>query len=674
MTTLVVCEKANAARRIAHILSEGKAETARYGRVAVHRFRRDGEEYVVMGLRGHVVALDYPKELNNWRRTDLKTLVTSEPVKVVTARHLVSVLQRIRPTRVVIATDYDREGELIGLEALELLSWDKDKALRWKFSALTGPEIWSAFSNPSHLDAGLAYAGMARQIIDLVWGAALTRYISTTSGKMGRDFLSIGRVQSPTLALVVNREEEINSFVPTPYWEVRAFLEKEGKRFRAAHASNPFFEEIKAIRARERAAGAKEGRVVSLEVEEKRQRPPSPYSTTLFLADATRLGLSAERAMEIAEDLYTNGWISYPRTDNTVYPRSINLRRVVESLRDGDLREEAEEILKQKTLRPTRGKRETTDHPPIYPVRGATRERLGGNRWKVYELIARRFLATLAPDAVAVVTHVSLDIGGEAFKAEGRILRERGWRRFFHYYRFEEVDLPPLSVGEGVSVSRVTKAKKTTRPPPRYNQGSLIQEMERLNLGTKSTRHEIIAKLYERGYLRKPMVPTPAAKALIGTLRENAEEITRPEMTARLEEEMDAIARGEKTLEEVVGDSRAMLLRVLEHLESKRDEVRASMRAAALEEKKVGVCPLCGGDLVVMQPGKKRFVGCTNYPGCRQTYPLPQQGRVVATGRECSVCGAPVVKILRKGRRPWEICLNMGCPSKKKEGKEKDGN
>ncbi len=687
MTTLVVCEKANAARRIAHFLSGGRVETKRYGRVQVHRFVRDGEEYVVLGLRGHVVSFDYPREYNSWKKTDLRELIFVEPEKFVTERDIVRVLKSVRPSKVIVATDFDREGELIGVEALELLGWKPDRALRARFSALTREEILGAFSRLQSVDTNLAYAAMARQIIDLVWGAVLTRFVSIAAGKMGKDFFSVGRVQSPTLAIVVRREREIKEFVPRPYWEITAYLHKESEespgggragavdrtapggmeRFSASHVDNPFWEELKATQARERAARAREGVVMGVEKREVRVYPPPPFNTTMFLGEATRLGLSASRAMQIAEDLYTNGWISYPRTDNTVYPKSLNLRGVLKELSRGEFKKEAETLLSAKRLVPTRGKTETTDHPPIYPVRGATRKDLSGYHWRIYELVVRRFFATLAPPAVVENTEARIDIGGEVFVARGKRFLGKGWTAYYPYHTIKEVFIPRLREGDVVVVDRITKRKKETKPPPRYNQGSLIKEMERLNLGTKSTRHEIIQKLFDRGYLRRPMIPTQKGVALVDVLEKHAREITEPDMTARLEEEMDAITRGEKKMEEVVEDSRRMLSKVLDALEKERESVGASLRESTMEKLVVGKCPVCGGDLVVMKPGKKRFVGCSNYPSCKQTYPLPQNGRVVPTEKTCPVCGAPIVKILTRGRSPWEICLNMECSYNKRE-------
>ena len=227
-----------------------------------------------------------------------------------------------------------------------------------RYSAITKEEIQKAFRNSGKVDFDLASSGEARQIIDLVWGAALTRYISLTSGRLGKEFLSVGRVQSPTLALIVDREREIQAFVPEPYWEIYADLEKE---LRVQHASGRIWEkaEVDGIMARL----GPEGIVKSIEKKPRIDKPPAPFDTTSFISAASGIGFSAANAMRIAEWLYINGFISYPRTDNTVYPPSLDLKALTALFTKGAFAAEAKRLLQGKMV-PTRGKRSTTDHPP----------------------------------------------------------------------------------------------------------------------------------------------------------------------------------------------------------------------------------------------------------------------------------------------------------------------
>ena len=373
--TLIVTEKFNTALRIAVVLSEGRMKRTRMGGTPVFEFEWHGTPVAVVGLRGHIVELDYPKELAEWSFETLPTLIETPPFKRITEGGIVDTLQGMvrRYDRVILATDFDREGELIGLECLELIQkvHPTIEVQRARYSALTREEIERSFANLQTLDRALAEAAESRQEIDLVWGAVLTRFLSLTAGQRGRGFLSVGRVQTPTLALLVERDRAIKQFVPTPYWQITAEATHDGTAFTLQHEHGIWEDRGEAQTVYARVEGAPRATVREFREEETRRRPPVPFSTTLFVAEATRLGLGAAVVMRIAEDLYTQGLISYPRTDNTVYPRGLGLRSMVEKFRDGPFGEAAELVLKQESLRPTRGRTETTDHRRVLPVAAA---------------------------------------------------------------------------------------------------------------------------------------------------------------------------------------------------------------------------------------------------------------------------------------------------------------
>ena len=199
---------------------------------------------------------------------------------------------------------------------------------RARFSAITKGELQHAFANTTELDFALAAAGEARQSIDLMWGASLTRFISLAARRGGQNILSVGRVQSPTLGMIVDREKEIEAFVPEKYWQLGLDTEKSGELIEARHTHGRFHDKAEAEGARDR---TKEPLVVT-DVKEgtKQDRAPSPFDTTTYIVAAARLGFSAANAMRIAEDLYMNGFISYPRTDNTVYPASLDINGILE--------------------------------------------------------------------------------------------------------------------------------------------------------------------------------------------------------------------------------------------------------------------------------------------------------------------------------------------------------
>jgi len=765
---LIVTEKFNASVRIATILSGGKSKRSYVEGTPVFEFTQGEDRVQVVGLRGHIINLDYPDALNDWARVDLKELVWAEPQKVVTAGKIGAALKTLaaQADEVVIATDFDREGELIGVEALGLIREARPeiRVRRARFSALTKWDIEDAFSNLVDVDFPLAASAESRQSVDLAWGAVLTRFISIASKQLGRDFLSVGRVQSPTLALIVDREREIENFVPQDFWTVHAKFRKDVAgapiEFETNHEHGPFWARREAETAMAEAEAAERGLVREYIQNEREERPPPPFNTTMFVAEANRIGFGAAQAMRIAEDLYQSGFISYPRTDNTVYPSTVNLRSVLEKLSESPFAAEARELAGQERIVPSRGRTEATDHPPIYPVQGVGRDKVKRqDHWRIYELVVRRFLATVAPNAVAEAAEAKIELGGQVFLAEGYRVKELGWRKYYPYWVVREAILPPLLVDE--SLERVGPAvlrEDRTKPPGRYSEGSLIQEMERLGLGTKSTRHEIIKKLYDRKFIEgKYPRPTTSGRAVIEALEDHAERITQPEMTAHLEADMEGIATGVRAREDVVRESQQMLSEVLETLEANREAIGQEIEAALREQNYIGKCNVCKeGNLTVIRSRRgsrflgcdrypacrnthplpqigiiqsaeencpecgapmikhtdrgrttsycvasdcpsvreknfigrcekcgdgelmirhgtygKRFVGCSKYPGCDNSYPLPQRGLIVPTDERCNACGHPVIKVIMRGRPPWVLCLNMKCPAKEGKGRRK---
>jgi len=651
---LIIAEKHNVAKRIAQILASSKPNVKRVRGIDTFHF----DDKVVMGLSGHIVGVDYPPGYNNWQKVDYRDLIHAQVVTKPTQAKIVSALHDLgkEADQITIATDYDREGELIGVEALRIAEEanPKIKADRVKFSAITKREILDSFASPGEVDYDLASSGEARQVVDLIWGAALTRFISITAGRLGKGFLSVGRVQSPTLALIVDREKEIEAFKPQPYWEIYADLEKE---LRVKHEKGRFWDGDLARSIFEGLGDV--ATVISIKEKTRTDRPPAPFDTTTFISAASGIGFSAANAMRIAEWLYTSGFISYPRTENTVYPSSIDLRALVSAFKKGPFREDAERVLKG-PMKPTRGKRFSTDHPPIYPTASAAKKDMKDDQWKIYELVVRRFLATLSEPSRWIVMNVKFDIGGEPFKAMGARQIEAGWRACYPYSKAAEQILPELAEGERLSVLGKEILDKETQPPSRYGQGRLVKLMDELGLGTKSTRHEIISKLYARAYVQgNPMKPTNTAYAVIEALERHSPTITKPEMTRALEEDMTKIAERRLGEEAVVDESRSMLDTVFDDLLSHQEEIETSLREGLRTDKIVGTCPSCGMELIIRRGRRgSRFIGCTGYPNCTFTLPLPKFGMIVVTDKVCEEHGMYHIRIINKGKRPWDL----GCP------------
>ena len=653
---LIITEKHNTAKRISEILAPKKPKQVRISGVDTYQW--DGT--TVMGLSGHIVSVDFPKEYNNWQKVDSRELINAEIITSPTQRKIVAALRKLgkEADHVTIATDFDREGELIGVEALRIVEKVNKKIQvdRVHYSTITKTEILNAFENLNPVDFNLAAAGESRQVIDLIWGAALTRYISTTAGRLGNLFLSVGRVQTPTLALLVDKERERLAHVSRPYWEIMATL-AEGIEFEAKHKAGRIWNANEAGEIFGKLGDT--AQVTGLKAKERIDQPPTPFNTTEFIRAASSIGFTPSNAMRIAESLYMNGFISYPRTDNTVYPASIDLRELIKSLGKGVFKPYVETLLEQNELTPTRGKKETTDHPPVIPATFVARSKLKDDEWKIYEMVVRRFFATFASTAKWKTMQALFDISGEEFRARGASLVEEGWRWYYPYNKPEDMILPDLEVGQVLSVVDKQLVDKETQPPGRYGQGRLIKVMEDLGLGTKSTRHEIISKLYGRAYVHgNPLQPTNTAMAVIGTLETYADTITKPEMTATLEREMDLISEGNKTEDEVVDESRVMLSAVFDDLNKNIEKVTEELRTGMREDKIIGTCEKCESDLIIRRSKRGgRFIGCTGYPDCDFSLPLPKSGQIVVTDKICEKHNMNHIKIITKGKRPWDL----GC-------------
>ena len=676
---LIISEKANTAKKVSQFLAEGSVKEGKHRSVPHQTFTWKGEETVSVGLKGHVLNPEYPEQYSNWQKVEPRELIDAEILKSVSEKGVADAVKSLskKADKVVIATDFDREGELIGVEALSLVFEANPKLVdhveRARFSALTPGEVGRAFDELVEVSRELAEAGEARQDIDLIWGATLTRWVSRATKRYGPAFLSVGRVQSPTLALIAEREKERRAFVAVPYWELEVNL-KNGEPFTVRHGTARFDEEAKVNEAYENVGD--EATVTEVQQKSATRKPPTPFNTTAFLTAASSLGYSPSRAARLAEDLYTDGYISYPRTDNTVYPRSLDLREVLGYLKRVEgAGEYAEKLLEGEKLSPTRGKKETTDHPPIYPTGYASKSALRDDQWKIYQLVVRRFLATLSEPSKSLRTTLRFDSGGEPLTTGGTVVTEEGWLGVYPYSRRADEEIPGLEEGEVVKVVEKTIHAKETQPPGRYGAGRLINVMEDLGLGTKATRPNIIQNLYDRGYVHDdPLVPTEKGVKVAEALTDFASEIASHEMTAELEKSMDAISEGKISKDSVVDESRDVLRRVYDHLQNVETEFADIVWEGIRTDETLGKCPESGHDLIVRRSRKsrKRFVGCSGYPDCTVTYPLPQRGEIIPLGTECDACGSPEIKVLG-GKRPWITCINMECPKKlaQKEAAEK---
>lgn len=723
---LIITEKNDASKQIANILSTGAPKADKVYNTPVMRFIWDGQECVSIGLRGHILEPNFvdkliykkrsgwigqteglsdvkanipdnlPKppfkkkkpfledgvDLKGWKMQSLEYLTYSPIIKLNKEKDIIRSLKNLakKADEIIIATDFDREGELIGKDALNCCLEVNENPIiyRARYSSFTKQEITSSFSNLCEIDENLASAGATRQDIDLIWGATLTRYLTLVRFAGYGNVRSSGRVQTPTLALICERERERKAFIPTPFWKIVGefdaskqsgktdITDEDENYIKAGHALNNFENEEEANSSFVAVKDATSGQVSAIDKKTRKVAPPVPFNTTSLMAAAASEGITPARCMRIAESLYMDGFISYPRVDNTVYPSTLDLKEIVVALKANPAYSPyCDKLLSQSKLSATRGKKETTDHPPIYPVKGATIDDMDASAFKLYNLIARRFLATLSDSATVEGTKVTIDVAGQQFVKKGDCLITPGFRAIYPYGLKKDEHLPKLEIGQIIAFNGATLEQDETKPPARYSSGKLIQEMEKLGLGTKATRHSIIERLNAVKYIvNDPIEPTQLGLAVIDAFDKFAPHITHPEMTAELESEMDDIVEGNNDRVSVVNNSRDHLLSELKNLIPHAEEVGEALSDAVSADAYVGKCPKCGHDLQLRASAKTKsmFIGCSGWPDCDVTYPLPK-GKIESVDELCQVCGMPQIKVTAFRTKPRVMCIDPNCPS-----------
>jgi DNA topoisomerase I len=683
--TLVICEKPDAARRVAEALSSGAPEMFRVGDVPVFRLEDSGgKRYVVCAALGHLYGIsDTVKDRRVYPALDLEWFplgaISDKASRLVSSR--IRAIQSLsgEASAFVNACDFDIEGETIGHNILRYACGRKEvSALRARFSALTKEEVVRAFEDGRMGPAeGLARAGRLRHAIDFVWGVNLSRALSE-SLRTGYSFrtVSIGRVQGPSLNFIVEKEVEARIFVPTPYWTVHGSFRKGDSVFEAKYSSVPIVPRKLAAEEVKRACEGEVGVVSGVSRKMVGQRPPPPFNLADLQKEAFRLfGWTPSKTLQIAERLYLGAMISYPRTESQRLPK-IEYGRLLSKL--GAIPGYSvlvDEVVSQGILHPTEGQKTDQAHPAIYPTGESPRRALGFEERKIFDLILRRFLSCFGEEAVHEISSVKVSVGEHEFGMEETRTLVLGWRKFSVGGQVEDrssVAIPAPRQGDRVDVDAIAVEEHFRSRPARYNQATFLAKMEREGIGTKATRADIITTLLLRGYVAgESLVPTELGFSLIEAMREHCPQIISTRLTRDIEAQLERIEGsgdlGGDFFEEMLSTLLTQIGEVRRHEDEIAGRMRGSASESALARMVLGDCPVCKeGKLRVIRSYKsgKRFVGCTNYgKGCRASAPLPQKGVIRPSSKPCGSCGWPVVYV-RLGRRPWKLCVNDRCPRK----------
>ncbi|MEA2070906.1 MAG: DNA topoisomerase I [Asgard group archaeon] len=683
---LCISEKPTAAKRIAQALDDQsnpkKVSTPKsYSNVPVWKSTHNGKSIITIPALGHLYSTvedsgggwHYPAFSYKW----VPSYIADSKNKT---RSFVLAFKKFSKEvdEIIVATDYDLEGEVIGATIAKFACGKKlTDVKRMLFSTLTKEDITTSFENlKPTVNLGLAAAGFTRHEIDWLFGINLTRALTLAiKHSTGRyKLLSTGRVQGPTLKFIADREREIQTFVPKPRWVIKAAIDLDGEVIDLEYSKKYILTLQKANTIVEEAT-KKEGKVKEINARKITQKPPKPFNLSRLQSEAYRyFKFSPSKTLRIAESLYLKALISYPRTGSQQFPKTINHKKILQQLKKlKEFKSRAEKLLMKEKLIPTFGKKKDPAHPPIHPT-GKNPGNIRGNEKKIYQLITCRYLAIFGKPAIKESLRLDIVFNNLLFYLRGMRILRKGWLGLYQPFgKLGEVELPDLKKGDKVTLAEIYHQQSYTRPPARYNPNSLLQKMESEELGTKATRSGIIDKLYSRGYVEdERMIATDLGFAVIDTLEKYSPTIISSDLTRELEKEMEQIREGEKEKEKVLLATIRELKNILEQFFEKEQIIGVTLQEQVQNLKQrqriLGPCPICGqGELIITRSRrtKKRFVGCTGFykKVCSWSAPIPQKGYARPAKKNCKECGFPMITIRPKGKRPYTICSNwLHCP------------
>ncbi len=675
MNILVVAEKPSVALRIA--LSIGDAQPKRFnvGGVGYFEVQKGQDTLYIVAAAGHLFSLHQKEKTYALPIFDIEWTPSYKisTHSYFTKKYLDTIVQIGKKcTFFINACDYDLEGSVIGSNIIKIVTngdvnseLDGSKVGRMKYSTTTTPDLMRSYENREAFDSNNFDAGEARHELDWMWGINMSRALMNALYLSGtKKILSIGRVQGPTLGVLATRENEIKHFVPKPFWKL--FATVQGAEFENSRGSI----EDKGV-AEKALENTKNGSAVVSRFEEKAElhAPFPPFDLTSLQLEASRVfKIDPSKTLKLAQSLYERSYISYPRTSSQKLPATLNLKRVIMELAKNEkYAEHANALITANRTRPHEGHKEDEAHPAVYPT-GERPKKLSDEEEKVYDLIVRRFLSCFAEYYKGEKRSIDISVGGEEYRASGEVVKEQGWLNFYIYYKPKPLQLPKLAQGSSVDIEDASMKEGLTEPPKRFGKASLIGLLEKKNLGTKATRAAIIDTLFDRGYIRNSRIEvTDFGMSVYSALSKYCPEILDEDMTKKLDNDLDEIAKGRKEKVEVINEGKKVITDIMKEFTEENKSIGEELKKGLLETSKLdilGKCAKCGGDLVIKRSKLgKQFAGCSTWPNCNNSYPLPQYAKIVPLHKVCDKCGTPKVKVFSKGK-VFDMCLDTNCETK----------
>jgi len=661
---LIIAEKPKAAKKIAESL--GPTRTKKGGNS--YYYEVGGGDIVVASAVGHVFGLvpgrkgyEYPIFEAVW-----------EPnYKRKGFEYTKSYIQNLKALgkeadEIIIATDYDIEGAVIGFNVLKLAIGKSDlkKIKRMKFSTLTPQELLRAFKGAhphNQFETGMVEAGLLRHYMDWFWGINLSRALTQSYKTTGAfKVLSTGRVQGPTLKILVEREREIKKFDSKFFFKLLANIDRfqvEGPEYDDFKPAMEAFLKLKSP-----------GKVTDVLKNVRTIDPPPPLNLTDLQTEANRvLKFTPKRTLELAQKLYEDGLISYPRTSSQKLPKELDTNEILEKLSKNY--PFARELKNRKYHE---GSKTDPAHPAIYPT-GAIPGKRDASELKLYDLVARRFMASFSTAATRESTKVLIDISGIKFKMIGRKTTKLGFTKIYPA-GLEEKEVLPVKKGDGLIISNFEIRREQKRPPKRYTAAGLLKTMEKLNIGTKATRANIIETLYDRGYIKgKSIKVLKLGESVVDSLESAAPDIVSVDLTRAFEEKMEEVHEGKRKMEGLLNESKGELKKILAEFKTKEKTVGEKLQVSMTNNKTAKVTKPKGGKPIgkcecgqtvysLKSKNDKRYAKCFS---CGRSWGLPQRGTLKILKETCKIphsgkeCKLKMIEITRKDAK-FSLCPEHG--------------
>ena len=657
-----------------------------------------GSNYKVISSKGHI--RDLPKSMLG---IDMENGFAPHYINIRGRGDLIKEIKKEAKAakKVFLATDPDREGEAISWHLATVLGIPPEKALRASFNELTKTAVKYAIKNPRKINMDTVNAQQARRILDRILGYKLSPFLWETV-KSG---LSAGRVQSVATRLIVERENEIRSFVPSEYWTIDALL-TDGKsdvsvKFNGnADGKVKLESEADTKRVLDVISG-KPFNVVSVKHAQRTKAPAPPFTTSTMQQEASKkLGFRSERIMKVAQELYegvnvgselggTQGLITYMRTDSLRISADAQ-----EAAREYIGKKYGESYLTEEPRQYKTKKSAQDAHEAIRPAKVAIepqmiRKHLTTDQYRLYKLIWERFVASQMQSAVLDTVSVDFDCAGYRFRTSGYTIKFQGYMALYEEVEdspkagddkeIRNIKLPKLEEGQVLECKDVIPVQHFTEPLPRYTEASLIKTFEELGIARPSTYTPIITTIISRNYVErdgKQLVPTQLGEITTDLMKNHFSDIVDYKFTAEMEEKLDSIEDGELDMNDVISGFWTDFSKELSAAEAISDEIKVTL---PVEETDI-LCDKCGARMIVKNGRFGKFAACPNYPECRNTKPLnagkndEEAEKPVIADFKCEICGSDMV--LRSGRfGSFYACVRYPeCKFIKQKVKELDVN